>query len=184
MKSPGVQGGSDSMDARIKRSLMERINQAVKAGTIKLLPGDIAAYMRDLERQKVAINYVDGTEEDLRLFLHGRRSTHILDTSFSPQEVIDAFNAAYEPTLRAVRATCQQILDLGKDFSILCCGGGLTNSGFCSNMKKEIDRLRQQVNEKGLQTNIALAFLGEKESMSWLVFMTLYPCEQLAETFS
>lgn len=106
MTSLGVQGGSHSVDARTKKSLVERIKTAAEAGTIKLRPGDITAYMKDLERQKVAINYVDGTEEYLRLFLHGRRSTHILDTSFSPDEVVDALNAADEPTIGAVRATC------------------------------------------------------------------------------
>lgn len=156
----GAQGGSDTVNTEMKRITRKKLRAMAKDGRIHLEPGDLAAYIQSWEEQKFDLNFDEGTDEDLTVFLWGKRRTRTIQLDIRPDEIREAFQKALKKTLATLRNNHQLVLGMGRDFAILYCGGTPENPGVRSILRRDTAELQKQANKLDSPVRIAYNFLG------------------------
>lgn len=158
----GVQSGSDIVNSEVKRIIRRKLESTSREA--RAVVGDLAAYMRDFEREKRNVNYEDG--QGKRMLLRGKDSSLAFEVALEPQEIRRAFKTAFDPGLCVVRETTERVLEFDTDFAVLFCGGSMGNPGLQDIIKKEMGKLQGKAAMTG--TKVHYAFLGDKDRL-WSV---------------
>lgn len=144
----------------MKRIARAKLQAMADDGRIHLEPGDLAAYIQSWEEQKFDLNFDEGTDEDLTVFLWGKKRTRSLQLDIRPDETREAFRKALRKTLKTLRKNHQLVLRMGRDFAILYCGGTPENPGVRSILRRDTVELQKQANRLDAPIQIAYNFLG------------------------
>lgn len=72
----------------MKQGLKNKLEPLLQAG--KLRPGALAAYIQLIERQKRDINYDEDNEDELELYLEGRKASYTLEGQVPADVLTDA----------------------------------------------------------------------------------------------
>lgn len=144
----------------MKSITRRKLRAMAQDGRIALEPGDLAAYIQSWEEQKFDLNFDEGTDEDLTVFLWGKKRTRSVQLDIQPSEIRDAFQKALRMTLKAVRKNHQLVLKMGRDFAILYCGGTPENPGVRSILRRDTVELQEKASRLDSPISIAYNFLG------------------------
>lgn len=131
---PGAIGGSDFTNYELTRRLEKRL-----AGLLQ--PGDLASYVQSWDKQKLALDYKDGKDEDLTIELQGRRASQTLSVDLKASDVREIFDDTHKDIFRVLDESIRKIRTLGKRFAVLLTGGTSVGPGFRSDMKKKMEEL-------------------------------------------
>lgn len=151
------------MNSEMKKVIRNQLRSAVEKGDIR--PGDIAAYVQDFERQKLRLNYVDGTDDQLNIVLQTNEPSRTPPVPVDSAQVKRCFHRSFSQGQRIIRITNECALELGSDFVVLYCGGSPSNPGYQSIITKDMTKMQSRAEAKG--RNVRYTFLAEVETHCW-----------------
>lgn len=139
----GAQGGSGLSNDAVRGVVETNLAPLEKHGQLRA--GELAAILLDFEKQKRRLNYVTNTEA---LILRGNDPYRTFP--LRPDTIRQAFRTAFEDGLQLLQRELQRVLHLGKDFTVLFCGGSFCNAGLYTEVQQMMTRIDHEARGRGI----------------------------------
>lgn len=118
----GTQGGSDVAN-HIARDIIEQ-KHLKHLSEHTVLKGDLADIMTDFDDKKKRFDY---TDNQASLTLRG--GSPVFEITLTPEQSRKPFETAFLHGIQLLKQQLQRMLNLGRDFAVLFCGGSYCNPG-------------------------------------------------------
>lgn len=160
------------MNQIIKKFLGRKLRALEKKGYVELRSGDLAAYVLDFEERKPGLGFLDGGP----INLYGRQTNQTFSPSLKEHERREAFYGAFGKSLDIVERAIRRVINMGRDFAVLFCGGSSANRCLQGILRERMEQFKSDAQqESGITMNSE--FLSEKDTVTWLAsFFCFFKC--------
>lgn len=132
-------GGSHLANEEALDFVQDTLSIALAEG--ELGPSDIAAYIKDFERQKQDLDPEANLRDGRVMILHGRDTPNI---PIQPAKVKEFFDRALGPGMRALKQQLDHLMRFKKSFTVIYVGGTSGMTG----VQKQVIAMHQQLNAR------------------------------------